>query len=52
MSDLVQIIEKEFERTVPFIHKEAEESYLIIQQTPNGITRIGKRLPLLALARL
>lgn len=52
MSDLVQIIEKEFERTVPFIHKEAEDSYLIIQQTPNGMTRILKRVPLLALARL
>ena len=52
MSDLVQIIEKEFENTVPFIHKEAEDSYLIVQRTPNGMTRILKRVPLLALAQI
>lgn len=51
MSNLVQIIEKEFERTVPFIHKEAEDSYLIIQQTPCGMRRILTRVSSLFLAR-
>jgi len=51
MSDLVQIIEKEFENTVPFIHKEAEDSYLIVQRTPNGMTRILKRVSSEILAR-
>ena len=51
MSNLVQIIEKEFENTVPFIHKEAADSYLIIQQTPNGMTRILMRVPSESLAR-
>lgn len=51
MSNLVQIIEKEFERTVPFIHKEAEDSYLIVQRAPNGMTRILKRVSSEFLAR-
>jgi len=51
MSNLVQIIEKEFENTVPFIHKEAADSYLIIQRTPNGMTRILKRVSSEILAR-
>jgi len=51
MSNLVQIIEKEFENTVPFIHKEAENSYLIIQQTPDGIRRILTRVSSVFLAR-
>jgi len=50
MSNLVQIIEKEFENTVPFIHKEADDSYLIVQRTPS-MTRILMRVPSESLAR-
>ena len=51
MRKLVRIINEEFENTVPFIHKEAEDSYMIIQQTPNGMTRILKRVSSEFLAR-
>ena len=39
MSNLVQIIEKEFESTVPFIHKEAEDSYRMRagKPSPSGL---------------
>src|SRR5690606_28656631 len=48
---VVRIINEEFENTVPFIHKEAEGSYMIIQQTPNGMQRIMKRVSSEFLAR-
>ena len=48
---VVRIINEEFENTVPFIHKEADDSYLIVQQTSNGMTRILMRVPSESLAR-
>jgi len=43
MRDLVQLINREFERTVPIIHKEGENDYAIIQRTDSGIVRIMAR---------
>lgn len=49
--DVIQIIEREFEETIPFIHKESKGNYVLIQITQNGIVRIQDRVPSQELAR-
>ena len=44
MSDLIRIINEEFERTVPIIYKEGEDNYVLIQKTDNGMIRIMARV--------
>lgn len=44
MSDLVQIINQEFERTIPIIHKEGKDNYVLIQRTDSSIVRIMARV--------
>ena len=44
MSDLVQFINQEFERTIPIIHKEGKDNYVLIQRTNSGIVRIMARV--------
>ena len=51
MSDLVQIINQEFERTIPIIHKEGKDNYVLIQRTDSGIVRIMARVTSEFLAR-
>lgn len=51
MSDLVQIINQEFERTIPIIHKEGKDNYVLIQRTDSGIVRIMARVTSELLAR-
>lgn len=51
MSDLVQLINQEFERTIPIIHKEGKDNYVLIQRTDSGIVRIMARVTSELLAR-
>lgn len=51
MSDLVQLINQEFERTIPIIHKEGRDNYVLIQRTDSGIVRIMARVTSELLAR-
>lgn len=51
MSDLVQLINQEFERTIPIIHKEGKDNYVLIQRTDSGIVRIMARVTSEFLAR-
>ena len=51
MSDLVQLINREFERTIPIIHKEGKDNYVLIQRTDSGIVRIMARVTSELLAR-
>lgn len=48
---LSQLINREFERTVPIIHKEAKNDYVLIQRTKSGIVRIMARVPSEVVAR-
>lgn len=51
MSDLIQLINQEFERTIPIIHKEGKDNYVLIQRTDSGIVRIMARVTSEFLAR-
>jgi|GEM_PF-4565240 len=51
MSDLIRIINEEFERTVPIIYKEGEDNYVLIQKTENGMIRIMARVTSELIAR-
>ena len=44
MSDLIRIINEEFEKTIPIIYKEGEDNYVLIQKTENGMVRIMARV--------
>lgn len=43
-NQLVQVIDEEFKRTIPIIHKEGKNNYALIQKTKSGIVRIMDRV--------
>jgi len=48
---LVQVNTQKFERTVPIIHKEGKNNYVLIQKTKSGMVRIMARVSSEAVAR-
>jgi len=51
MSNLIKVINEEFEKTVPIIHKEGKNNFAIIQKTKSGLVRIMARVSSEAVAR-
>lgn len=50
-SRFIQVINREFERTIPIIHKEGRNNYVLIQKTKSGLVRIMARVTSETIAR-